>query len=182
MPAVIEATSVEEKNNIMVNRIYNYFEERCVTKSSMKKPTKTNRYQQRQKKHERALKKVTELKNKAKQEFQQARHEGKSQKNIESLARNFFDLVHEQSKLKKQSRDRSEQMNAKKARQQCHNLHFWRFTKDLLDNNQASHTEPEFSEEQARNFFTTAYNSQPHVFEQPEWMPSPDRATIDTIQ
>ena len=55
-------------------------------------------------KHDRALKKVTELKKRAKKEFREAKRKGFPQEEIRSIARNFFDLVCQQNKLKKQSK------------------------------------------------------------------------------
>ena len=74
----------------------------------------------RHEKHDRALKKVMELKNKARKELRQAKQEGKTGEVILSLARNFFTLVRKQSQLKKKSRKSSEASSAKKTRQRCH--------------------------------------------------------------
>lgn len=58
-------------------------------------------------------------------------------------------------------------------REHCHK-HFWRSTRDLLDDNQASHMEPEFSEKQARDFFKTVCLSlsyhQHHLIKIPLWL------------
>jgi len=123
-------------------------------------------------KHDRALKKVTELKNKARREFRQAKRQGSAKEEIQSLARNFFDLVWQQSALKKRSKQDSETRSAKAAREHYYK-HFWKFTRELLDDNAASKVTPEFSKEETFRFFSDTYSSTPKEFEKPDWMPTP---------
>lgn len=66
-------------------------------------------------KHDRALKKVTELKNAARKEFRLAKKNNNVGDNIKSLANNFFKLVRKQSYLRKQSTKDSNFKSAKKA-------------------------------------------------------------------
>ena len=127
---------------------------------------------QKHKKHERALKKVTDLKKRAKKDFREAKKKGFPTEEIQSLARNFFDLVRSQSKLKKQSRQATQNSSSRRARQMCYK-DFWKFTKELLDDSQASRIPPQFSGEQAHDFFSTTYQSQPRDFQIPPWMPVP---------
>ena len=175
VPQILETTSVDEKNRLLVNGIYEYLALHCGHRT---KGSSRNSKQQGQtrKKHDRALKRVTELKRKAKKDFRQAQQTGLPQENIHALAKNFFDLVRQQSKLKKTSRQQTQYTNTKKVRQQCHRQ-FWKFAKELLDDNQAANVKPQFTEDQAVEFFTSTYKSQPQVFEKPTWMPSPDPPT-----
>ena len=168
LPAVMNASTVEEKNTMLTTGIYQYFAESCGTR---KVGQKQGTQQKKQKQHDRALKKVTELKKKAKKDFREAKLNGMTPEGTQTLARNFFYLVRQQSKLKRKSKQAGEYASTRRARQQCHR-HFWRFARDLLDENQASQVDPQFSEEQACEFFTNTYKSQPCGFEQPSWMPS----------
>ncbi len=70
--------------------------------------------------HGRALKKVTDLKKKAKKEFRKAQREGFPLDQVQSLARNIFNHVRNQSQLKKKSRQAVEYNSAKRARQDCY--------------------------------------------------------------
>ena len=58
------------------------------------------------------------------------------------------------------------------ARKECHD-HFWRFAKNLLDNDKASSISPAFSPLEACNFFTDQYSAQPRDYSTPVWMPPP---------
>lgn len=117
---MLEAGLVEEKNSILTNATYAYFAStHGVRQSSGKKQKKPP-----QQKHDRALKKVAELKNKARKDFR-------------SLARNFFDLVRQHNKLKRRSVKSSETVSAKLARKRCHK-DFWKFTRELLTDDQSA--------------------------------------------
>lgn len=67
-PRVIQATSVDDKNTILVEGLYSYFAEKYGTR----KPTHTKKMST-QHKHDRALKKVRDLKNQARREYRQAK-------------------------------------------------------------------------------------------------------------
>lgn len=107
------------------------------------------------------MKKVTELKKKAKIDFRLAQISGMAPDDVCAIAKNFFNLVRQQSKLKKKAGQAAGEATAKRARQWCHR-HFWKYAKNLLDEDQASQVEPQFSKEQAHQFFTNTYKSEPH--------------------
>ena len=71
-------------------------------------------------KHDRALKKVTTLKNNARRVFYRAKREELPPNEILSLAKKFFELVRQHSSLKKRSQKKSQDNAAKKARQRCY--------------------------------------------------------------
>ena len=129
-------------------------------------------------KHDRALKKVTELKKRAKKEFREAKRKGFPQEEIRSIARNFFDLVCQQNKLKKQSKQTAQRNSAKRERQRCHK-NFWKFAREVLDDNQASRIPPQFSGEQAHEYFSSTYQSSPHEYQTPPWMPTPSEPSVE---
>ena len=175
VPTVLQATSAEEKNYILADGIYSYFSSHYGIKQSS---TTSKRKTPRHEKHDRALKKVTELKNKARKDLRQAKREGKTGEVILSLARNFFSLVRQQSQLKKKSRKSSEASSAKKTRQHCHK-NFWRFARELLNDDVASKISPQFSADEAFHFFSTTYQSTPASFMRPSWMPTPQPPTTE---
>ncbi len=166
VPRVLQACSVEEKNSILADGIYTYFatahDVRQTTTRKRKVPSHGN--------HDRALK-VSELKKKARKEFRQARREGKVVEEIQSLARNFFNLIRQHSSLKKKSQRLSETGSAKKARKWCHR-DFWRFTRELLNEDAASRVPPQFSVDEAYDYFASTYQSTPSTFTRPSWTPS----------
>ena len=93
----MQAISVEEKCSILVDGIYSYFANTCGIRVSLHESIHPRE------KHERALKKVTELRNKARKEFRQAKRDGRLREDVQTLAKNFFDLVRQHSKLKRRS-------------------------------------------------------------------------------
>lgn len=131
VPAILEATTVDRKNDILTDGIYTYFSRihgvRSKT-SSRKGPS--------QQKHDRALKKVTELMTKARREFREAKQKGNTRDATVSIARNFLSLVRQQSQLRTKSNRSRETTTARRARKQCHH-HFWRFARELLNNDAA---------------------------------------------
>ena len=93
-------------------------------------------------------------------------------------SRNFFNLVRQQSALKRKSNQSHQSKTARAARQQCHK-HFWNFAREQLDDSTASKATPEFSEEEAFQFFHSTYQSTPRSFEKPTWMPTPKLPTTE---
>ena len=168
VPDVVEAPSAEVKNDLLTRGIYEYFAEQCGTREQQHK----NISQQKHKRHERALKKVTELKKRAKKEFREAKGKGFPQEEIRSIARNFFDLVCQQNKLKKQSNQTAQRNRAKRERQRFHK-NFWKFAGEVLDDNQASRVPPKFSGEQAHEYFSSTYNPHPMSTELHHGCPHP---------
>ena len=65
--------------------------------SDMPKPSKQQR---KRDKHERVLRKVTQLKKNARKELRTAKGQGLPNENIQPIARTFFNLVREHSRLK----------------------------------------------------------------------------------
>ena len=169
VPAVLHCSSVEEKNTTLCELIYNILIERFGVKPL---PRTCKSRQGRSRQHDRALKRVTELKNAARQALRRAKRKGGSAVEVHARAGEFLSLLRDHSKLKKESEGRFRAAEMRSARTQCHR-HFWRFAKDLLDESPSTSTPPAFSQQDAHDYFSTEYSSQPHHFTKPAWMPSP---------
>ena len=168
-PAVISCRTAEEKNDVLVGMSYSILCERFDTRQQ---PRARKRLQGQLRQHNRALKRVTALKNSARQALRRAKRENASAEHIHSCAGQFLSLLREHSQLKRQTEGRVKETEARMARKECHS-HFWRFAKSLLDNEKASSISPAFSPLEAHNFFTDQYSAQPHDYSSPVWMPSP---------
>ena len=147
VPQCLSASSPDEKNRILIDGIYDYLAQKYGTK-------KQNRLkcQRRREKHDRALKTVKRLKNEARREFQKAKKDGLSPENIQPLARKFFDLVREHSRVKRSSITTQQRANSQKVRHHCYR-HFWKFAKELQDDKSSSQVVPSFTEAQASSYF-----------------------------
>ncbi len=176
VPRSLQATSVEEKNALITDGTYKYFaDNHGVRKRSgrgSKQKTTTRQ------KHDRALKKVKDLKSKARKVFRQAKREGRLGEEVQSLAKNFFNLVRQHNKLKKQSRKSTDAASTKATRKRCHQ-DFWRFTRELLNDDSASRAPSQFSPDETFNYFVSTYQSTPSTFMRPSWMPSPQLPSVD---
>lgn len=161
VPQCLSASSPDEKNRILIDGIYDYFAQKYGTKQQ-----KQSKCQKRREKHARALKTVKRLKNEARREFQKAKKHGLSPENIQPLARKFFDLVREHSRVKRSSITTQQRTNAQKVRHHCHR-HFWKFAKELLDDKSSSQVVPSFTEAQASSYFREIYHADPRNFDQP---------------
>ena len=137
--------SADAKNSVLCDGIYQYFSEKYGVRQS--KPDKTER---KRKNHDRALKRVKQLKT-ARKEFQREKHEGLSPESIRALAQNFFTLVREHNHLKRASHNASLRKQTSKAKKCCHQ-HFWRYAKELLDDGAANQTTPQFGEQVATDY------------------------------
>ena len=164
-PSVLQATTIEEKNNILTNGIYDILAGRYGTRNPP-------RPKKRPRQHDRTLKRVTRLKNEARQALRRARRQGESVSTIQSLSGNFLSLLREHSHLKRKSSRRLQDKEASIAREECHR-NFWRYAKCLLDGDTTSQSTPKFSASAAHSFFSEVYMSNPHQFETPSWMSSP---------
>ena len=132
---------------------------------------KNNSEPSRRPKHDRALKKIKQLKNKAGRDFRHAKKNGALVDDMQTLATIFFNLVRQQSKMVKKSRAASMSQSIRQEQSLCHNS-FWKYVKHLFDNNTTKRISPAFTEDKAFPFFKSVYSSQPKSFHQPPWMPS----------
>jgi len=169
VPAVLQASSSEEKDSILTTRTY----EVLANHFGVRPPSKAQgRVQRKLKQHERALKKVTTLKNEARQALHRARREGECMTMVQRLTANFLSLLRTHSRLKRASANRLQLNKKRLARDECHR-NFWHYAKKLLDNCGDEEVSPLFSATTAESFFREVYHSNPHLFEKPSWMPTP---------
>ena len=168
-PLVLQATTAEEKNTCLCKGIYDVLANRFGTRPP---PGSQGQQQSRVKQHDRALKKVTQPKNQARQTLRKAKRQGESAAIIKSLAAKFLSLLRTHSWLKKKSSQRMHNNEAKIVREKCHR-DFWRYAQQLLDGRATSKITPEFSASCAHSFFSDIYQSSPHHFDVPPWMPAP---------
>ena len=97
---------------------------------------------------------------------------------IQSLAANFLSLLHKHSRLSRDSSHRLQHKEAAVAREECHR-NFWQFAKELLDGDSTVQTSPKFSDSTAHSYFSEIYQSVPHHFQTPSWMPSAPDCSMD---
>ena len=95
----------------------------------------------------------------------------KMKKQSENFPSSFNKFLQLHSKSKKASLHTKVNLEAFKARRECARS-FWRFTSNLLDEEESS-TSPSFNQETAETFFTNVYDSHPKQFSQPSWLPEP---------
>ena len=88
-----------------------------------------------------------------------------------ALAHKFYQSVRAHSRLNKRWQYSVDSASGNLATEQCH-THFWKFSRQLLDNKPQSNVDPTFTEEEATEIFSKVYAA-PQSFQQPSWMPSP---------
>ena len=168
-PAVFQSISAEEKNATLCGSVYDILAAGFGTRA----PSQHQKHvQTKLRQHDRALAEVTRQKNEARQAFRKAKKDGMGCNDIQSLAANFLSLVRQHSHLKRVSCNRLKHKEAGLAREQCHR-NFWKFAKGLLDGGATSQIRPSFSPSTAHSFFSKEYQSAPHHFQTPSWMPLP---------
>lgn len=163
MQQVLAAQSVDDKNMVLCDGIYQYFS----AKYGIKKTPKTR--QSRVRRHNRAFNRLTNEKNSARRELRAARRQGKEEGVIREVARRFHQLIRLHSKAKRVQLRSWLNLEAGKARQQCAK-NFWRFAAQILDGKDES-PEPAFSAGVAEAFFKKVYSTAPELFQHPSWLP-----------
>ena len=168
-PAVLQSISAEDKNASLCAGVYDIIAARFGTRASSgcRKQVHSKLRQ-----HDRALKEVTQQKNRARQAFRKAKRDGANSSDIQSLAANFLSLLRQHSRLKRDSSNRLQHKEARLAREECHR-NFWKFARGILDGGGTSQISPSFSASTAHSYFSEVYQSAPHQFQTPPWMPSP---------
>ena len=145
---------------VLSEGIYDYFDERYGTRQP-----KPNKHQRKRARQDKALKKIKEL------------PEGTCKK----PRRKVFHLK-AFNPWQKNSSSWSENTTVWKSHESwwnqkgstCLPLSFWRFSKQLLDDNSNNKgTRPDFSQEVAHEFFKEVYHAEPRNFAQPVWMLTP---------
>ena len=133
LPAVVRCSSVEDKSRVLGELTYSLLRERFGCRPLLR-ARKRRQGQERQ--YNRALNKVTILKNEARQALRQAKRSNMEEEEIRSRCGKFLSLLREHSQLKRASDRKEKELEAKEVKKQCHE-NFWRFTRELLDGGDA---------------------------------------------
>ena len=169
VPAVLSAPAPEEKHSILCQGIHDYM----VSQFGIKKTSRKK--DQRRKTHERQLKKLMRENNAAKKALRQARSHTENDDVVHILSIKFHRLLRLHSKTKRASLKAKINLEALKARKECHRS-FWQFSSALF-NDDDSPTIPCFDHKSAESYFTKVYDSSPHSYTRPDWLPIPPTAT-----
>ena len=139
---------------LLTDGIYNYFAERfgvCShpsSKACREKQSGTS-----------DLQKIIECRNAARREFRKVRKSGDyTPEHIQLVAKKFLNLVRSHSKLQHASQKLNQKNAYKTMKSRCHN-HFWEFSRQLLDDGSAKQVKPEFSSDEATQYFSNTYHS-----------------------
>ena len=95
VPEVLRESTPESKNRVLCEGIYGLFAQKYGTRNPG-----IPKQQKKRERHERALKRVKQLKKEARKDFRRAKEQGLPTESILMLARTSFKLVHEHSHLK----------------------------------------------------------------------------------
>ena len=172
VPQVVAEVSPEAKNNRLSEAIYSFFASKYGTKQQ-------KRRERRRTKHGHTLNKAKKLKNEARKELRQARSNPTiSAEHIMSLARKFLQSVRTHSRCRRAYARVMDRRKSRCARHECHQ-NFWPFAKRLLEETPGPNVEPEFSEVEATQFFTSTYHAEPRDFVPPDWIPRPPAPTTE---
>ena len=155
LPAVVRCSSVEHKSRVVGELTYSLLRERFGCRPL---PRAGKRHQGQKRQHNRALKKVTILKNEARQALRQAKRSNREKEEIHCHSGKFLSLLREHSQLKRASDCKGKELDDKEVRKQC-SENFWRFTRELLDGDAVSNILLPFTLKQLRNSFQS---SSPH--------------------
>jgi len=176
VPAVLMEEQVDAMNSVLCNGIYTFFASRHGTIPTNQRhphlPQVRNNHS--------ALKKVQTEKNAVKKRLRQLRRSEDNRDDVRLLAHEFHRLVRKHSKLAKEARKADVKSNQKQQRKSCHrDLH--KFARTLLDDENFTAIQPNFSKEQATSFFTDTYSASPKSFVHPSWMPTPPLPTVQMV-
>ena len=87
---------------------------------------------------------------------------------LAECVKSYHQCLRELNRLLKETNDRGDERNAASTRKKF-NHNFWKFKKNLLDNENVETTQPILSKEEAYSYFSCVYSSSPHVFIDPPW-------------
>ena len=108
---------MEDKNTALCDGIYNILSSHFGVQTSNHIKIHS---QPKHKQHDRALKRVTHLKNKARKALREARRQGESESVILFLSGKFLSLLRDHSRLKRESARRLQSKEAGFTREECH--------------------------------------------------------------
>ena len=170
VPAVLAASTVDEKHHALCSGAYRYFSAEYGTRSS--KPSRKRKHKES---HRGSTAELRLERNKARQQLRKARRSSSDQQEIRELAKRFHHSLRQFSRARKAERKSLQECDQLKARKECA-TRFWKFAAQTLDDTQED-IQPAFDEDSAEEYFVSAYSSEPRVYHRPLWLPtapSPD--------
>ena len=176
IPAVAAAQSVDDKNRILCECIYNHFASKYGVMDKAKHSKRSK--QPKPRSHNQLLKKLKRMRNEARRDLRRARRESQEEIVIQEIAKQFYKLIRMHSKAQKVSLRSRANLEARKARSECAKS-LWRFAAKILDDDRPTNTTPAFSSQTAESFFKNVYSSAPKAFQHPEWLPDPPAPTYE---
>ena len=109
--SILQMSLPSEKNEMLSSEVYEYFANKYGTRAQYPKKKRPNRRTWQTK----SLEEVTKQKNAARQQLHRAKRKGLSADHIKSLARSFFHLVREHSRVKRLCHNQETSKTARKA-------------------------------------------------------------------
>ena len=161
VPAVLAATSVEEKNQLLCNGIYNYFSSKYGTRAkgkrrTVQRPKKPNTLQN-------SLVQLWKEKNNLRNELRHAKKLGLNADSIRSLASKFHLLLRQYKRTNRSLCKSVSNNTAEYDRKECAK-HFNRFAAIVLDgDDNLLSAEPEFNAATAESYFHKVYHTEPET-------------------
>ena len=168
VPAVLAATSVEEKNQLLCNGIYNFFSSSYGTRAkgkrrTIKKSKQSNTLQN-------SLMKLRKKRNNLRNELRHAKKLGLSADSIRSLASKFHLLLRQYAQTNRSLCKSVSKNKVEYDRKECAK-HFNTFAAKVLDgDDNLLSAEPGFDAATAESYFREVYHSEPRVFQKPQWL------------
>ena len=166
VPQVLQSSDVNTTNDMICHDLYQYL--------ASKHGTRSNTSNKQHKRHDEQMRRLSlrSLKNDVRKQFRYAKSHNFPPEQILSLSKQYHQLVRQHSKVRHQSLSNAKSSNANRQQRAC-NTNFWRFSKDLLDDNTFANISPAFSEQTAISYFTSTYSGTDHEYTTPAWLPQP---------
>ena len=171
VPAVLTPTSVDERNHVLCQGIYNYFAGRFGLRKVRRK-LRRNRQTESRKSSESSLADFKRERNSLRRQLRSARKRGLGEETIKELAAKFHKLLRKHQQVTK-AEQRSVEMNtARKQRERCAKS-FHSFVKEVLDQeDRDKRIDPAFDVALAQSYFRDVYSSDRREFQCPDWLPT----------
>ena len=156
VPAVFNASSIEEKHKALSKGIYNYFSKKYGTRAAGKR-TKGKRSNT----DLAALEEAKKERNKARNDLRRAKRQGVTSASIKALASHFHQLLCHHRQLSRLQGKVLSKANAQRERKDCAK-HFNKFAKAVLDGDKSSQEiDPAFDAHTAHEHFQTVLTKRP---------------------
>ena len=165
VPRVVAATTVEEKNTLLCNGVYEYFSTKYGTRSQKRAKYKKPRGGRK------SVAKLREMRNQARKELRKAKKDVQDPQAVKDLANKFHQYLRQHNRARRAESNKFQRKQEMKARKECAK-NFWSFAARVLEEEEDKNdTQPTFERDVAEQFFSSTYSSVPKVFQQPSWLP-----------